>query len=237
MSKHMKRLATPRTWRLQRKKIRWAVKPSAGPHPQEEAIPLAIIVRDYLGLANTNKEAKHIIGQGEIHVDGTIQKNHQYPCGLMDVIAIPKMKKQYRIILDQHGKIVLEPISADDASWKLCRIEDKTTLKENKTQLNLHDGKNLLVDKDTYKTGDVLKISFDKNKIEDTYSFEQGNVSYVIGGAHVGHIANIKEIETTKSSKPNLVHLKGDKEFTTVKDYVFMVGKKKPVISFSEVKP
>jgi len=49
-----------------------------------------------------------------------------------------------------------------DAEWKLCRIQNKTIVKGKKVQLNLHDGKNKLVEKDEYKTGDVLKNFFSK---------------------------------------------------------------------------
>ena len=78
------------------------------------------------------------------------------------------------------------PISAKDAEWKLCRIQNKMIVKGNKIQLNFHDGKNKLVKKDEYKTGDVLKISLADNKINDVFKFDKGNVSMIIGGSHIG---------------------------------------------------
>jgi len=44
------------------------------------------------------------------------------------------------------------------------------------------------------------------------------------------------DIETVQSSKPNLAKMKGDKEFLTIKDYVFPIGKTKPVVQLPEVK-
>jgi len=236
MSKHLKRLNAPRAIKLHRKERKWTVKPAPGPHPLETAIPLGLIVRDYLNLTDTMREAKKIISDGEILVDDVKRKNHKFPCGLMDVISIPKMKKDYRILFDRRGRLTLVPIESKDAKWKLCRIENKTTLKKKQIQLNLHDGRNKLIKKDDYKTGDVLKISFKDKKIDDVYKLEKGTVSMIIGGSHIGETANIQDIEIIQSSRPNLAKMKGEKEFTTLQNYVFPIGKNKPTITLPEVK-
>jgi len=236
MSKHMKRLAAPRVLRLHRKEQKLTIRTAPGPHPLELAIPLGLVVRDYLGLCDTYKEARKIVSNGDILVDGVKRKNFKFPCGLMDVISIPKMRKNIRILFDRNGKLTLVPISESDAEWKLCRIQNKTIVKRKKVQLNLHDGKNKLVEKDEYKTGDVLKISFKENKIDEVYKFDKGTVSMIIGGTHIGEIANIDEIQVVASSKPNLAIMKGEKEFSTIAEYVFPIGKNKPVIGLPEVK-
>jgi small subunit ribosomal protein S4e len=236
MSKHMKRLNVPRVVRLHRKERAWSIRTSPGPHKITRAIPLGLIVRDYLKLTDTQKETKNVLSNQEIVVDGKIVKNHKYPCGLMDVISIPTLKKDYRILFDKRGKLTLVPIKTDDAKWKLCKIENKTIVKGKKIQLNLHDGRNKLVEKDQYKTGDVLKISFEDQKIDDIYKFEKGAVSIIIGGSHIGEVANIGEIETTISSKSNLIKMKGSTEFTTLQQHVFPIGKTNPSIELPEVK-
>lgn len=236
MSKHLKRLNAPRALRLHRKEETWIVKSSPGPHLLESSIPLSIVVRDYLSLCDTHREGKKIIANGEILVDGIKRKNHKFPCGLMDVISIPKMKKDFRVLFDQRGKLTLVPISSKDAGWKLCRIEDKTIVKGNQIQLNLHDGRNKLIKKDEYKTGDVLNISLKDKKISDVYQFTKGNVSMIIGGSHIGQIASIQSVEIISSSKPNIARMKGTGEFSTLQEYVFPIGKTKPMITLPEVK-
>lgn len=236
MSKHLKRLNAPRALKLHRKQRKWTVKPDAGPHPLEISIPLGLIVRDYLNLTDTMREAQRIISDGEILVDSVKRKNYKFPCGLMDIISIPKIKKDYRILFDRRGKLTLLPVESKEANWKLCRIENKTILRGKQIQLNLHDGRNKLVKKDEYKTGDVLKISFKDKKIDDVYKLEKGTVSVIIGGSHIGETANIQDIEIIPSSKPNLAKMKSEKEFTTLQNYVFPIGKNKPVISLPEVK-
>ena len=236
MSKHLKRLAAPRVLRLHRKERALTIRAAPGPHPLELAIPIGLVVRDYLSLCDTYKEARKIVSNGDILVDGVKRKNIKFPCGLMDVISIPKMRKNVRILFDRNGKLSLVPISESDAEWKLCRIQNKTIVKGKKMQLNLHDGKNKLVEKDEYKTGDVLKISFKENKIDEVYRFDKGTVSMIIGGTHIGEIASIDEIQVVASSKPNLAKMKGEKEFSTIAEHVFPIGKTKPAITLPEVK-
>jgi small subunit ribosomal protein S4e len=236
MSKHLKRLNASRALQLHRKEETWTVRASPGPHPLEVSIPLGLVVRDYLDLADTLRETKSIIASGEILVDVVKRKSHKFPCGLMDVISIPKIKKDYRILFNRRGKLTLVPIASKNATWKLCRIENKTIIKGKQIQLNLHDGTNKIVKKDEYKTGDVLKISFKDQQIDDTFKFEKGTVSMVIGGSHVGEVANIEDIEIISSSTPNLTKMKGRSNFSTLQDYVFPIGKDKPIIELPEVK-
>ncbi len=236
MSKHLKRLNAPRAIKLHRKEKTWTIKSSPGPHPLEKSIPMGLIIRDYLGLCDTYKEAKRALADGDVLVNGIKRKNHSFPCGLMDVISIPKLKKNYRVLFDQKGKLTLVPITEKDAEWKLCRIEDKTIVKGKKIQLHLHDGKNIIVKKDEYKTGDVLKISQKDGKITDVFKFDKGTVSLIIGGSHVGQIANIEDIQIVQSSKPNLATMKGKNEFSTITHYIFPIGKTKPIVTLPEVK-
>jgi small subunit ribosomal protein S4e len=236
MSKHLKRLAAPRVIRIHKKERTWTIRPSPGPHLLERSIPLGIIVRDYLYLSDNLAETKRIISNGEMFVDGIKRTDYKFPCGLMDIITCFTLKKDYRILFDTRGKLTLVPIQSKEANWKLCRIENKTVIKNKQTQINLHDGRNKIIKKDDYNTGDVLKISFNEQKIEDIYKFEKGTISMIIGGSHIGEIANIESIEIIPTSKSNLVKMKGKSDFVTLQEYVFPIGKSKPEIELVEVK-
>jgi len=58
----------------------------------------------------------------------------------------------------------------------------------------------------------------------------------IIGGSHIGEIANINELIIIPSSKSNIAKMKGKIEFSTHQEYVFPIGKNEAVISTSEVK-
>ena len=230
--KHLKRLKAPRTWSIERKVATWTVKPSPGPHAISKSIPLLLIIRDILGFADTGREAKKIISAREIFVDGVPRQNHKFPCGLMDVISIPKMEKYYRILFNNKGILKLVEIDKERAQWKLCRIENKTTTKGNKIQLHLHDGVNILSENNAYKTGDVLKLNIPSKEIAELVSFEKDTLALIIGGRHIGEVAKIEDVLTTKSPMHNIVNLQN---FSTIKRYVFPIGKDQPIVQLPGV--
>lgn len=230
----LKRLLVPRFWKVPKKINTWAVSPRPGPHPKFESIPLQVILRDILKVAETGKEAKTIIKKGEIFVDGRARKDHAFGVGLMDAIAIPKIKKYFRIVPTDKG-LILKEISEKESKTKLCRIEDKTILKKGKVQLNFHDGRNLLVSKDIYKTGDSLLLELPEQKIAQHVKLENGSMVLIIKGKKSGKLVEVKEILVSRSKEPNRVICKLDNQSIEVlKDYVFVVGKDKPLVTVSE---
>lgn len=236
MSNHMKRLASPRSWKIPKKSSTWVPKPNAGKHSAERSIPLGLVLRDYLNLVDTMTEAKRVLGNREILVDGRVEASHKTPVGLMDIISVPKLQKQYRVVLDHHGRVVVAEIGANEAGWKFCRIENKTTVSGGRIQLNLHDGRNVIVKETKYKTGDVVKIALPEQEIKAHYSFAKGMTVLITGGSHVGEFAKVEGEEVIRSPRPNLVNLKsGEQPFSTVKPYVFIVGKDRPEIQLPEV--
>ena len=228
---HMKRVTVPRTWPVERKTHKWSLHPSLGPHPIEQSIPLAFVLRDYLHYADTAAEARHIIASREVLVDGTVRTDPRFPCGLMDVISFPQAEEHYRVLVDAKGTIRLVPIGKKDAAWKLCRVQNKTTVKGGAMQLNLHDGRNIITEGD-YGTGDVVKLAMPGHDILETFPLAPGSMGMVTNGKHAGEIATITAVETTRSPRPNVVKLEG---FSTIEPYVFVVGKEKALITLPEV--
>lgn len=229
--KHLKRFKAPKMWPINTKENVWTTKTSAGPHALNESIPLVMVLRDILGLAANTREAKIILNNGDVLVDGTPRKDHRFPVGFMDIVSIPKINKNYRILQDYKGRLVLHEIEENDSKFKLVKILGKTTIKGGKTQLNLEGGRNILVE-DEYKTGDVLLLSIPEQKITDSIKFEEGALGLITGGKHIGEVGKISEIRITKSSKSNTVLIETDEGvFLTLTRYVFVIGQDKPVIS------
>ncbi len=230
--KHLKRYKAPKHWPIHPKENKWTVKPNAGPHAIAESLPLLLVVRDILGVADNSREAKRIINNGDILVDGRARKDFKYPVGFMDVIEIPKMETVYRVLPDEKGRLILHPIAAENKEFKLCKITDKTTIKGGKTQLNLHDGRCQL-DEGKYKVGDVVILKIPDQEVSEVINFENSTIGLITGGKHIGEIGRIKEINITKSSMPNTVEMETEdkKVFLTLKDYVFVIGKDEAAIT------
>jgi len=229
----LKRLLVPKFWKVEKKATTWAVSPMPGPHKKFESIPLQVLVRDILKLAETGKEAKTIINRRETIVDGQARRDTRFSVGLMDVIAIPKIKKYFRVVPSESGLKLVE-IDEAESGKKLFKIKDKTIVKKGKTQLNLHDGKNLLVDKDIYKTGDSLLLKLPEQKILDHIKLEKGNTALITHGKNSGKIVKIKNVIVTRSREPNKIICElEDEQIEVIKEYVFVVGKKEPAIKLS----
>jgi len=219
-SNHLKRLAMPRSWPLPRKTTVWVTRPTPGAHSLEHCMPITLVVRDVLGLAQTAREVRFILHNEMAKIDGRIVKDTRRGVGLMDVLSLGD--DHYRCVLDHRGRLRYRAISAEEAAWKICRIEGKTTIKGGKTQLNLHDGRNIIVDDaQAYSTGDSLKLGLPEQNVLEHIRFGEGTRCYLIGGGHVGSTADVKEYVVKRSSMPNEVNFDG---FGTVARNVFAIG-------------
>lgn len=239
MKRHLKRLRIPKFWRVPKKHAKWAVKPRAGPHRQFESIPLLVILRNILEITDKGKEAKSIIKMGEVFVDGKYIKDPKYPAGMMDVVSIPKLKMRYRMIPTTRGLELIE-IGSAESKKKMCKIRNKTIVGGGKLQLNLHDGRNLLVDtkhaKDSkgsekYNTGDSILIELPSQKILDHLKLEKRALALITRGKNIGLLGKIEEIIITRTKEPTKIICNVDGEkLEVIKDYVFVVGKDKPLV-------
>jgi small subunit ribosomal protein S4e len=240
----LKRKPAPRFWPIHRKESVWIVRPSSGPHSLEKCLPLSIVLRDILKVAETRKEAKKIITQGKVYVDGKVRLKDDFPVGLMDVISMPDLNKFYRV-LPSHKGLFLNPISKEEASFKLFRVEDRTIVKNGSSQFALHDGTNMFVkaeDPDNpevfYETFATLKLGLPEKQVLDQLKTKKGNIAIITGGKNIGKQGKIVEIEKTVAKKRRnaLVVVEDEKgdRYQTILDFVFSVGGAKSLISFSE---
>ncbi len=230
----LKRKPAPRFWPIHRKEEPWVVKPSSGPHSLENCLSLTLVLRDILGITETRKEAQTILHQGKVIVNGKAIPNDDYPVGLMDIISMPNADKYYRILPSNKG-LSLSPISKDEISYKLVRIDDKATVRGG-VQLNLHDGSNILIKTSDpknpqeviYNTFDILKLSLPDKKIVGVMQLKEGNFVIITGGKNIGTKGKIVEIEKTEAKKRKnaLVVVEDEKgdRYQTILDFVFTLS-------------
>lgn len=240
----LKRKPAPRFWPIHRKELPWIVKPSSGSHALQNCLPLTLVLRDILGVAQTRREAKMILAQGKVQIDGKVRRKDDFPVGLMDVISISDMNKYYRL-MPSHKGLVLNPISKEEANFKLVRVEDKTTVK-NGMQIALHDGSNMLVKvadpknpkEVTYDTFDVLKITYPEKQVALSLKTKEGNLAVITGGKNIGKQGKIVEIEKTEAKKRRqalvVVEDAQGVRYQTILDFVFSIGEAEPLIGLPE---
>ena len=235
MSNHMKRLTSPTGWRIAKKENKFVIKTAPGPH-NRNSMPMAVWLRDHMGLALNMKEVKKILKDRSVILNGVPCTDPKLGIGVFDIISIPKVDKYYRILRDKKGDYVSVPITAEDAKTRLCKIENKTIVSGGKIQLNLRYGANLIVDSQDYKPKDSIVIGLEGDnrfKVTDHYPFAEGSVAMIIGGSHSGKIGRISKIDTIPGSISNRVYLKDEKsgeDFDTIEEYIFVIGTTEPAV-------
>ncbi|MEM2443897.1 MAG: 30S ribosomal protein S4e [Sulfolobales archaeon] len=241
VSRHMKRHAAPMFWPLMRKEFKWAIKPSSGPHPISRSLPLLVLVRDVLKYVERSKEARRLIAEGHFKVDGVVRTDYKFPVGLMDVIEAVDTGEFFRVIPAPTIYMGLIPINREEGSFKLCRIENKTTVNGGHIQLNLHDGKNVLVrvsdpknpTEGVYKTMGSLKVSIPNLEIVKYLPLQTGSLVIITSGRSVGKVGKLLEVSEGMGKYRKLVKvegLKGEAIYTTL-DKVFVIGVESPEIT------
>ena len=225
-TKHLKRLAAPKTWDIKRKGIKFVTKLMPGPHSLGTGMPFGVLLRDILKYANTLREIKKILNTNEIKIDGRTRNDVRYPIGLFDSIEFKSINECFRVILSRKGKIELIKIKKEEASLKPCKITGKTIV-SGKLQLNLYDGKNILVDNGAYKVCDTLLLELPGQKVNKHIKLDKKSAIFLIGGKHMGEIGNVEDIIENKiiykDREGNLIE--------TSKKYAFVVGDIKPLIT------
>jgi small subunit ribosomal protein S4e len=216
----LKRYAMPGWWRIAKKAYPWVTRPAPGPHPKNMCFPLQIVLRDILHVVENGDEAKKIIKAEKVLVDKKVRKSAAFPVGLMDIIEL--QDKVWRVVPDKRGLILKQ---AKQANLKLCRINGKHVISGGRFQLNLHDGRNIIVKEKKYKVGDSVLIKLPEQEIVEHIPLKVGQPAFIIAGKNIGISGIVKAINLRKTITEQATVLlstsKGDVQ--TLRDYV-MVG-------------
>ncbi|TFH29269.1 MAG: 30S ribosomal protein S4e, partial [Promethearchaeota archaeon] len=141
----------------------------------------------------------------------------------------------YRVLPSKAHGLVLSEITSTEAKFKLCRIENITTVKKGNLQLNLHDGRNIQIQvKDAskkpdveYKTRGTLKLSIPDQKILDYYPMGENVQAIIYKGHNIGFAGKITKITERFGVNASIAEI-GD--ISTAYNYAFIIGKDVPSI-------
>jgi small subunit ribosomal protein S4e len=231
--KHLKRVFAPSHWMLDKLRGVFAPRPAAGPHKMRECLPLIVLLRDRLKYALNYNEAKMIVMQRLIKVDGKVRTDMFFPTGFMDVIDIDKTKEQFRILYNTKGKFCIHRISKDEATYKLCRIKAIKQGLKGVPYCITHDGRTIKYPDPDVKVNDTVRYDFASGKCLDYIKFEVGNVAMINSGNSIGRVGIIQHRERHPGSF-EIIHLKdtAGHSFATRLNNVFVIGKgSKPWVS------
>ncbi|CAB4378071.1 unnamed protein product [Rhizophagus irregularis] len=206
--KHLKRLNAPKHWMLDKLTGTYAPRPSPGPHKLRECLPLVIFLRNRLKYALTSKDVQSILMQRLVKVDGKVRTDSTYPAGFMDVISIERNGENFRLIYDTKGRFTVHRITADEAKYKLAKVND------------------------------TIRFDFETNKITEFIKFEVGNIAMITGGRNMGRVGIITHRERHVGGFDIVhIKDSVDRQFATRLINVFVIGEgNKPWISLPKGK-
>ncbi|CAI5757538.1 unnamed protein product [Candida verbasci] len=236
---HLKRLAAPSHWMLDKLSGTYAPRPSAGPHKLRESLPLIVFLRNRLKYALNGREVKAILMQQHVKVDGKIRTDTTYPTGFMDVITLDATNENFRLIYDVKGRFAVHRISSEEASYKLAKIKKVALGKKGIPYVVTHDGRTIRYPDPLIRANDTIKIDLVTGKIDDFIKFDTGKLVMVTGGRNMGRVGVITHREKHEGGF-DLVHIKDklDNTFVTRLSNVFIIGEEqsKPWVSLSKGK-
>jgi len=223
--KHLKRIAAPRHWMLDKLSGVFAPRPSAGPHKLRECLPLIIILRNRLKYALTSRETTMILMQRLIKVDGKVRTDACYPAGFMDVVSIDKTQEHFRLLYNVRGKFTLHKITGAELDYKLCKVRRAQLGPRGVPFISTHDGRTLRYPHPEIQVNDTVKLNLKTNQIEDTVKFAVGALVMCVRGRNTGRVGVLKQIEKHDGSN-NIVYVEdlAGRAFATLLDNVFAIG-------------
>lgn len=250
--KHMKRLAAPSSWMLDKLGGSYAPRPSPGPHKLRESLPMTIFLRNKLKYALNSHEVTLIVAQRLVKVDGKVRTDTTYPTGFQDVVSIDKSGEHFRILYDVKGRFAVHRITDEEAKYKLCKVKKVQLGARGVPYIVTHDGRTIRYPDPAIRVNDSIKLLLPTSpiepntagvpnpskvesagKIDGFVKFEVGNLAMITGGRNMGRSGTIINREKHMGGF-DIVHVRdvNGREFATRLGNVFVIGEgSKPWIS------
>lgn len=195
---HIKRLATPKSWPIARKDNVFVAKSDPGAHPMNMSLPLVVVLRDVLGIAENARETKSLINRELVYVNGKKVKSYRLPVGLFDCISFPTIDKYYRIVLNKKGKIDVIEIDKSESDKFILQVIGKRLLKDKRVQLNLSSGMNIILpyeEHSKYSLYQSVLVSYPPLKIIESLPLKKKAKVFMLSGKHLGRIAEVQDMK------------------------------------------
>jgi|AntDeeMinimDraft_6_1070357.scaffolds.fasta_scaffold00045_45 small subunit ribosomal protein S4e len=211
---HQKRLPAPKHYPIQRKQNTY-VSTIKGSRSSDNAVPAVLVLRDILEYADTEKEAKQIVKNGDLLRNGDPIRDIKEGIGILDVIEIPETEEVYRVI--RKGKY-LEFVDVEDSEKTAGKVVGKSVEGE-EFVYRLHNGENYRT-KDEFNTGSTLVF----NGGVEEFKLEEDTEVLVIEGKHAGETAELTKI-TKRGMNSNVGRVKKNgHEFETRLENLVAIG-------------
>ena len=224
--KHLKRIAAPKNWMLDKLGGVFAPRPMSGPHKLRESLPLVLFLRNRLKYALNYNEARKICKQRLVKVDNKVRTEMRFPAGFMDVISLEKTNETFRLLYDVKGRFTVHRITKEEGQYKLLKVVSTGVGAKGIPYIVTHDGRTIRYPDPHIKNDDTVVFDIQNNKISDFVKFDSGSLCMVTGGRNMGRVGIVGHRERHPGSF-DIVHIKDavGNVFATRLSNVFIIGK------------
>ncbi len=217
--RHIKSLAAPKYFGIERKRYVYVAKPTPGRHSLQKSIAANLLIK-ILGHAKTTYESDKIIKSGKMSIDKKVIKDPHYAIGFNDIVKFEGLES-YIISTDKKGKI--KPMEYKEEYPKVSKVVGKYKEKKGKIMLRLHNNR-IIEGNNSIKIND--SITTEDNRIKNVIKLQEGKNCFVITGVHVGksgRIAFIKE-GTRKAGISIGIETEKNEKFETIAKNIIVIG-------------
>jgi ribosomal protein S4E len=151
-----------------------------------------------MNVGTTKKELNHVLRETPVLVNGTRRWDLRFGVGFMDVVAIPSANVFSVLTMDDHGRLTVAPVEQTVADKKHAQVRGISVIKGGKHQLQLTDGRTVLVDAKSAKTftrGASVVISVPKGTVASVHAVEPKATVILTSGKHRGKRGVVEAID------------------------------------------
>src|SRR5437879_13549304 len=130
----------------------------------------------------------------------------------MDVLQIEGAGQIFRILPRPNRGLTPTPILEKEAGFKLCKIIGKRNIEGGKIQLNLHDGRSIILQRQSgrqktegeFAAGGAMQLGLPKQNMMGLVPFQTGALGLGVDGRNQGILGKITTITPGTHSRPKI---------------------------------
>jgi small subunit ribosomal protein S4e len=199
---HQKRLSAPRHYPIQRKDQTY-ITTITGSRENTDAIPALVFLREVTNYAETKKEAKEIIRNGQLLRNNEPVGDIREGVGNLDLIELPDAEEKFRVVKKKND-LEFQETDSDEVIAKITGKKDEGE----EYVYHLHNGENYQTDEE-YDVGNTLRLNDGEEVV-----LEEGAQVLVTDGKHAGKTGELQEI-TRQGVNPDTATVSNGEEFDT----------------------
>ncbi len=199
---HQKRLSAPRHYPIQRKDQTY-ITTITGSRENTDAIPALVFLREVTNYAETKKEAKEIIRNGQLLRNNEPVGDIREGVGNLDLIELPDAEEKFRVVKKKND-LEFQDTDSDEVIAKITGKKDEGE----GYVYHLHNGENYQTENE-YEAGNTLRLNDGEEVV-----LEEGAQVLVTDGKHAGQTGELQEI-TRQGVNPDTATVSNGEEFDT----------------------